>query len=76
MEKMIEPELEKTAREMRFCLACSRPKDEGLVVCWDCFKNRKDVTPFKYWEGDLVSWISEINRKAKGGFNAIERQKS
>lgn len=57
---------ESFARDLHFCLGCARPKDLGLVVCWDCFKSRNDVTPFKYWQGDLVSWLEEIKKKGGG----------
>lgn len=32
-------------RNQTTCAGCGRQKDIGLVVCWDCFKYRQDVTP-------------------------------
>lgn len=40
------------------CVGCGGVKSAGAIVCWDCFKYRKDVTPFKYFEGTLEAWIS------------------
>jgi len=63
-EMMVEPELERRARGMDTCLGCARPKAVGLVVCWDCFKRRQDVTSFKYWAGDLAGWLEAIKAVA------------
>ena len=34
-----------------------RPQDEGGPVCWDCFKYRPDVTPYKYFQGSYDEWV-------------------
>ena len=50
---------EEQMRNETFCRGCQGPKDRGLVVCWPCFKYRKDITPLKYWAGDVGSWLAE-----------------
>ncbi len=53
------------ARLSHICPGCGKPKGLELVVCWDCFKYRKDKTPFKYFEGKnsndpLQEWLEHI----------------
>lgn len=50
-------EIERKAREEIFCCGCGRPKNIGLVVCWPCFKSRRDITPLKYFEGLFSEWV-------------------
>jgi hypothetical protein len=56
--------LESDARLSQICPGCDKPKGLELVVCWDCFKYRADVTPFKYFEGKeddpLKEWLEYI----------------
>ncbi len=47
------------ARQLRYCIGCTKPKDSGLVVCWDCYRSRKDIVPFKYFDGTLVQWLNQ-----------------
>jgi hypothetical protein len=35
-------------RESASCPTCNRPKDQGLLVCWDCYRKldiRNGLTP-------------------------------
>lgn len=52
--------LEELARTEETCRGCGNPKTIGLVVCWDCFKYRTDVTPLKYYEGTFPEWLAVI----------------
>lgn len=54
---------EEQAREMADCVGCGKVKSKGLVVCWDCFKYRKDVTPLKYFPGELSQWLIQLIEK-------------
>lgn len=47
-------------REDVVCV-CGRIKQVGCVVCWDCFKHRKDITPLKYFEGSIQEWLKQDN---------------
>ena len=49
--------MEEQARQEPFCVGCGRPKSIGLIVCWHCFKSRRDITPFKYYEGSFSDWL-------------------
>ena len=51
---------EEEARAMNICPACKKEKMKGLVVCWDCFKHRKN--PFKYSNLELSEWLKELNK--------------
>ena len=57
-----EDPIEKTARNEEVCQGCENPKDKGTPLCWDCFKYRKDVTPFKYFNGSLSQWLEQIKK--------------
>ena len=48
-------------RQETTCRGCGQPKEVGLLVCWTCFKYRKD-NPFKYWKGTLRTWLAAIGR--------------
>ena len=37
-----------------------RPQDEGGPVCWDCFKYRPDVSPYKYFQGSYDEWVNGL----------------
>jgi len=50
------------ARDLIYCPACGYCKDQALVVCWDCFKYRKDIVPWKYFDGDFADWLRTIPR--------------
>lgn len=52
-------ELEYQARGANICPACQSRKEQGSLVCWDCFKGRKhpDLPALKYFEGDFVQWF-------------------
>lgn len=40
------------------CRGCGKPKlDKTLLVCWTCFKHRKDVLAFKHFQGSLQDWV-------------------
>lgn len=47
-------------RAMSACAGCKKSKEIGLVVCWDCFKYRDDVIPFKYHNGSIESWLEIV----------------
>jgi hypothetical protein len=53
------PTLEDTQREKTTCIACGEDKSIGLVVCWDCFKYRKN--PYKNTNLELREWLKVIN---------------
>ncbi len=67
MKILIQEDVEAYARTLRTCPGCGQPKEVGLIVCWDCFKDRKDlpagVPPFKWWaSSSLNSWLRAIGR--------------
>lgn len=51
---------EQTIRDAENCLGCGKDKPKGCMVCWDCFKYRKDITPFKYFDGSLADWLNNL----------------
>lgn len=51
---------DETIRNAENCLGCGKEKARGLVVCWVCFKYRKDIMPFKYFNGGLADWLNEL----------------
>jgi hypothetical protein len=58
-------EAERRAREAPYCQACGCRKEPsgpaGLLVCWECFKYRQDITPLKYTEdGDFLRWLQSL----------------
>ena len=53
---------EKEIREETICRGCGRIKDKGLIVCWYCFKYRKDIVPWKYFEGTFANWLNSFGR--------------
>jgi hypothetical protein len=50
-------DLERVLRAEDTCRGCCGPKDVGCVVCWPCFKYRKDITPMKWFPGPLQEWL-------------------
>lgn len=57
--------LEEIARQETNCRGCNRPKEIGLVVCWDCFKYRKDTIPFKYFNESFEAWLLQLPSSKK-----------
>ena len=60
--KQNEGAMRRTMRNEEVCRGCGRPKDKGVPVCWDCFKYRKDITPLKYFDGDLSQWLEQVKK--------------
>ena len=56
--------LEADARESTVCLGCGEDKSVGLVVCWGCFKYRRDTLPLKPFveqgHGTLADWLLSL----------------
>lgn len=46
------------------CPGCDKESDSGGQVCWNCFKYRTDITPFKYFDGSLEEWLARIPKAA------------
>ena len=53
-------EIERAHRDSSICAGCHKVKDIGLVVCWNCYKYRTDIKPFKYFQGDIEEWLLQI----------------
>ena len=51
---------ETKARKLDVCSGCGEFKAVGLIVCWECFKYRTDVKPFKYADMTLLNWLKLI----------------
>jgi hypothetical protein len=55
---------EEEARLSHICPGCGQSKELDLVVCWTCFKYRKDKVPFKYYDANtsnpLQEWLDYI----------------
>lgn len=66
MVPLIMSERERNARKSLFCPACGEEKGLGTVVCWDCFKYRKDVTPLKYSGLSFEDWLDSLKLSASG----------
>lgn len=56
--------LAQEARKSPTCLGCDGPKGQGCIVCWNCWKYRRDIVPFKaYVGGTLREWLThEVKR--------------
>lgn len=54
------PENEKDIRNDIKCLGCGIEKNKGLVLCWNCYKYRSDITPFKNFKGTIQEWLKLI----------------
>lgn len=50
------------------CAGCQCTKDVGLLVCWNCFKYRSDLTPYRYFyeagRGDFLAWLAYVNAQS------------
>ena len=47
-------------RTLEHCPACDKGKQQGLVVCWDCFKyGRQGQEPLKYTDKPWFVWLSQ-----------------
>lgn len=45
------------------CEGCGGEKQLGLVVCWECFNRRKDVTPLGDFEGSYTEWLATLPQR-------------
>lgn len=61
MEKT-ETKFEQDIRESGTCPGRDKIKSVMALLCWDCFKYRKDILPFKYFNGDLKEWLKLLGR--------------
>lgn len=52
-----ETDVEISARKSNHCPACNKAKEQSSLVCWDCFKHRRDITPLKYYDGSFTQWL-------------------
>lgn len=52
---------EEKIRNAKKCLGCGKEKQVNCLVCWDCFKYRKNA--FKYFRGSLFEWLEKIGQK-------------
>ncbi len=50
------------ARCSNSCPNCNQAKEQGSLVCWDCFKRIEN--PLKYFAGTFEKWL-EIERKKR-----------
>lgn len=57
---------ELAARASTVCFCCEEPKEEGLAVCWTCFKYKtpSGIGPYKYSHYDFETWLAHAR---KGG---------
>lgn len=47
-------------REQTVCKGCKQEKNIGTVLCWDCYKYRKDS--YKYSGLEIADWLNKINK--------------
>lgn len=52
-----ETQEEYEARIANKCPACNQNKEQGSLVCWDCFKRRDDIIPLKFYQGTFNQWL-------------------
>jgi hypothetical protein len=53
-------------RPLLVCAGCGGRKDEGTIVCWECFKQGEH--PLKYWDGTWLEWLATRHpRQAASG---------
>ena len=53
-------ETDAAMRKETFCRGCGNDKGmTNMLVCWDCFKRRKDITPLKY-AGEVHEWLETL----------------
>lgn len=65
--EQFKPLTDAEARASTVCVGCGGTKDIGLVVCWNCYSHRKDVTPLKWFQGfdgDFQDWQQMVNNQA------------
>lgn len=55
-----EPAIVQEARAAEICLGCMADKPKGTVLCWNCYKYRTDITPFKDFHGSLEEWLDYV----------------
>jgi hypothetical protein len=53
---------EEKARPISFCLGCGNNKDQGTIVCWNCFKHSEDCLKesgksFRLWLSDRYAQL-------------------
>lgn len=53
-------DLEDLARPETFCRGCGEVKIVGMLVCWNCFKYRTDITPLKHYKGTFAGWLETV----------------
>ncbi len=53
-------EYENGLRKLNYCAGCGKSKDNGNIVCWDCFKYR--VNPLKDFTGSVYEWLIGIGK--------------
>ena len=55
-------ETDAAMRQEPFCRGCGKDKGmTNMLVCWDCFKRRKDITPLKYAYGmEVHEWLETL----------------
>lgn len=58
--EMTEEQLDKHLRSQDMCRACGGGKDKAGLLCWDCFKHRADITPWKYYRKSLHEWFASL----------------
>lgn len=63
MNVQLDP-LEREIRKSIICLGCNATKETGTMTCWNCFKYRTDIIPYKYFTGTFDQWLKkEINKE-------------
>ena len=60
LENQLETNLINACRRNTRCIACGKEKDSGIIVCWSCFKYRKDN--FKNSDLSLIKWLEKIGK--------------
>ena len=57
-ESEVAPELDHPEmRAATVCAGCGSQKQQGLVLCWQCYKYRQDITAYKYFHGSMEEWL-------------------
>ena len=51
-------DIEKAARMSNACV-CGLPKEQVMLVCWDCFK--RGPNPLKWFNGSYEEWLKTHN---------------
>lgn len=42
------------------CKGCGKRKEEGSLLCWDCYK-RHPVDPFKFSDLSIEAWLAKYS---------------